>query len=299
MKQIKVKTYYSLSNEIYKFRKAGFIISDEISGKKYTLTRGAEAIQIIKETAPAANNEKLTKALDVYTKLSKEATAAINAAKAADARQKELFSIWDEEATAAAKAAGKAKFLTIKECDNMQSWKDYKAADEATAKARHAERVAIIAREAAKANAAKAGAEVIREAIAANPEKYAAPVTSNKFLNAISEAVDNAYITIKVNYSSIYVELYKDYQSAQEFLTDKQDDGTADIDRILKRKPAEILDYKTIKAEAKKAIKDAEKIEAIQAEAHKKAEAIRDAYKSNIKYMLPGVDQFTRDRGTI
>ena len=244
MKKFIVRSYSALSQQIYKLRKAGYVITEETSGKRYVMTCGAESVEIVKEPIPEANNKILIDAIATYDKAAKEAAAAIQATKDADAREHELFTLWDEEATAAAKAAGKSKFISIKECDNMESWKAYKAADEATKKARQAERVAIITREAAKANAAKAGAEVIREAIAANPEKYAAPVENMKFLHAISEAVDSPYITIKVNYSSVYVEFNKDYCSAEEFLTDKQDDSTADLERIAKREPAEILDYK-------------------------------------------------------
>ena len=300
MKKLIVRNYYALSNQIYKLRKAGYTIESETSGKRYIMThKDAEPVEIVKEALPEANNKILLDAIAIFDKSVKEANTAIKATEDADKKQREAFAVWDQEIDQRAKERNERKFLTLKECDDMESWKAYKAADEATKKARQAERVAIITREAAKANAAKAAAEVIREAMTANPEKFTAPADNMKFLHAISEAVDSPYISIKTEYSSIYVEFYKDYQSAREFLTDRQSDGTADAERIAKRAPLDVLDYKTIKAEAKKAIKDAEKIEAIQKAACAKVDAIQAGYKSNIKYMLPSVDQFPRDRGTI
>ena len=233
--------------------------------------------------------EELKKAISIYEKLKKEESKAHAAAREATEKESNAWDAW--------KCERKSLFDKAQDENHINAM----AASKEASKARTAEKIATLAARAASLNVVYAAYNVLAAAIEANPAKFKDPVYFKKFKSAVAASfgeLSNEFYTTH-SYYSIYINYRSGEYGASEtyFNTSETEGGPINLDKYpLHRKM--ILSEKEIKAEARQAAKDAEKIDKIQKDAAIKADAIRDKYRSpEVKNKLPYISSYIGSAG--
>ena len=225
-------------------------------------------------------NEAIKRAIEDYNKAAKAHTAAAKKARELDEVERKAWN--------AIKGTGSSFFKRCEEQPELYA-EAHKASDAAT-KARKAADIKKAVLMAASNNAAYIAADALRTAIKATPEKFSAPTHYKKFSEAIAEIVgDDFYLETRY---CIHIHFRPgSYGHDTAFVCELDRNGQKiDLSSLEKHEPGrQFPTLKEIEAEAKKAARDAEKIRKIYKEAEAKSEAIKNSYRSNIKYYIPHI----------
>ena len=204
----------------------------------------------------------------------------------------------NSKAQAAAKAAtetARAKWDAVRINRTSLFEKGYKTspeyisameASEAETKARQAANIAQAIEKAAAHNVLNVAANTLQAAIIADPAKFSKPCHYKQFTAAILEVTgDQFYIDNSLSYS-FYIRYRGLNYNDCIYIADK--DGEK-LNINPEKMTANYSEYtlKEIKTEAKKAIKDAEKLRQAAAKLEKVVKETRNNYKTYIRHYLP------------
>ena len=170
---------------------------------------------------------------------------------------------------------------------NSEAHRNYEAAQEATAAARRKDNTATAIAKAAGENYMHVVANTLRAELIAHPEKFNKPTHFKKFAEEVKAITgDRTYIDNSLS-CSFYIDFYDlEHGHNSIFICEKQN-GVLIIDPEKLNNPYHESTLKEIKAEARKAEKDAEKLRKAAANLEKLSKETRAQYKTTIEQFLP------------
>lgn len=170
---------------------------------------------------------------------------------------------------------------------NSEAHKAYEAAQEATAAARKKDNTTSAIVKAASDNYMHVVANTLRAAIIANPEKFNKPTHFKKFQDEVKNVVgDHIYIDNTFS-CSFYLNCYDIESGHNSIYICEKNNGQLVIDPEKIKNPYSEHTLKEIKAEARKAEKDAEKLRNAARKLEILAKETRAQYKTAIEQFLP------------
>lgn len=223
----------------------------------------------------------IKEAITYYEKAGKESSAANKAYQEAKEAQEAARQKCRNEYKSFFTPEARESYL------NSESHRNYEAAQAATAAALKKFNTAAAVHKAAGHNVLNVTSNTLRAAILANPEKFNKPTHFKKFVENVQEVTGNRFYIDNSMSCSLYI-YYLDMTHGENnvYICEKKNGEIVINPEKLQERAAEYT-LKEIKAEAKKAEKDAEKLRKAAAELEKTVKATRAKYNTYIMYMLP------------
>lgn len=217
----------------------------------------------------------IQEAINYYKQAQKEATKAAQAAKEASESEHEFwknidYSMLKDKESPAVKAAQEAS--------------------EKARKARQAENITTAVLKAAADNVLNVAVNRVRDAMQETPDKFNKPVHFKVFKENLKQITgENFYINNSYSYS-LYLTNYNFSSDIREKFLCEIENGQINFEgKSLQERRAEFT-LKEIKAEAKKAVKDAEKLRKSYEKYLAMQGAIKAEYKTIIANFLPSTN---------
>ena len=246
---------------------------------------------MMNKEAKATDNKEIREAIAIFNKASKKYKEAEQERKDAEAAYN---AIWDKKRAAyeAECAKGKASFvqfansligsgLEAQEKDAITALKD----------AEDAAKISKAIMYAASTNVAKTAANVLKKALKDTPEKYSMPTHYKKFDENITTLIGSEF-WIEDRYVA-YVHFRNGiHDHNYSMFADMNRDGTLNLENENFSGLYKTVDYATLKQEARKAKKLAEKISREYDKIYNAYEAGKIELTSEIRYYLPKMNKY-------